>query len=66
MAFLAFARMKEHSEMIGKGKETRLGKKGESCKREDDTRGEQSSMPLTSARTMSSGPKICLAELFAV
>lgn len=65
MAFLVFVRMKVHSKTMGKGKETRIRKKGESCKRGDDTMGEESFMPSTSARTKSSGPKICLAELFA-
>jgi hypothetical protein len=40
VASLVFVRMKEHSEMIGKWRETRVRKKGESCNREDDTRGE--------------------------
>ncbi len=51
-----------HLETIVKRKETRIRKKGEICKEGDDTMGEWSSMPSASARTKSSGPKICLPE----
>lgn len=68
VAFLVFARMKEHSEMIGKGKETRLRKKGESCKREDDTVLGENSHPCKSHQHGPSraAPKFVSQELFAV